>query len=84
MKCPICAKAELVHDTRDIPYTYKGKSTTLPGVTGEFCPACGEVILDAAESVRTSAMMLDFNKQVNTSIVDPEFIVSVRKKLALD
>jgi len=84
MKCPICAKAKLVHDTRDIPYTYKGESTTIPGVTGDFCPACGEVILDAAESTRSSAMMLDFNKQVNASIVDPDFIVSVRKKLALD
>lgn len=84
MKCPICAKAELVHDTRDIPYIYKGESTTIPGVMGDFCPACGEAILDAAESTRASAMMLDFNKQVNASIVDPEFIVSVRKKLALD
>ena len=84
MKCPICAKAELVHDTRDIFYTYKGEGTTIPGVTGDFCPACGEFVLDAAESARTSAMMLDFNKQVNASIVDPEFIVSVRKKLALD
>jgi len=84
MKCPICAEADLVHDTRDIPYTYKGESTIIPGVTGDFCPACGESILDAAESARTSAMMLDFNKQVNASIVDPEFIVSVRKKLALD
>jgi len=84
MKCPICDEAELVRDTRDIPYTYKGESTTIPGVTGEFCPACGESILDAAESARTSSMMLDFNKQVNASIVDPEFIVSVRKKLALD
>jgi HTH-type transcriptional regulator/antitoxin MqsA len=84
MKCPICLEAELVHDVRDIPYTYKGESTTIPGVTGDFCPACGESSLDAAESARTSAMMLDFNKQVNASIVDPEFIVSVRKKLALD
>ncbi len=84
MKCPICAEAELVHDTRDIPYTYKGESTMIPGVTGDFCPACGESILDATESARTSSMMLDFNKQVNASIVDPEFIISVRKKLALD
>ena len=84
MKCPMCAEAELVHDTRDLPYTYKGESTTIPGVMGNFCPACGESILDAAESARTSSMMLDFNKQVNASIVDPEFIVSVRKKLALD
>ena len=29
-------------------------------------------------------MMLDFNKQVNAASVDPAFIVSVRKKLALD
>jgi HTH-type transcriptional regulator/antitoxin MqsA len=28
--------------------------------------------------------MLEFNKQVNASIVDPSFIVSVRKKLNLD
>jgi len=84
MKCPICAEAELVHDTRDIPYTYKGESTVIPGVTGDFCPACGEIILDAAESARSSAMMLEFNRQVNAAIVDPEFISSVRKKLALD
>ena len=28
--------------------------------------------------------MLEFNKQVNASIVDPGFIARVRKKLALD
>ncbi|SDH79674.1 HTH-type transcriptional regulator / antitoxin MqsA [Paraburkholderia phenazinium] len=37
-----------------------------------------------AESARTSAAMLEFNKQVNASTVDPAFIASVRKKLALD
>ena len=84
MKCPICAKAELVQDTRDIPYIYKGETTTIPAVTGEFCPACGEAILGAAESTRTSALMLEFNRQVNASIVDPAFITSVRKGLALD
>lgn len=84
MKCPSCASAELVHDTRDMPYTYKGESTVIPDVTGDFCPACGEAVLDLAESTRTSAAMLDFNKQVNASIVDPGFIASVRKKLALD
>ena len=43
MKCPSCGAADLIHDTRDLPYTYKGETTTLPGVTGDFCPACGEV-----------------------------------------
>ncbi|WP_394341437.1 type II toxin-antitoxin system MqsA family antitoxin [Photorhabdus laumondii] len=22
MKCPVCGAAELIHDTRDLPYTY--------------------------------------------------------------
>jgi YgiT-type zinc finger domain-containing protein len=62
MKCPICAQAALVGDVRDIPYTYKGKNTTLPAVTGDFCPACGEVILEATGCARISALMLEFNK----------------------
>ncbi len=84
MKCPTCAAAKLVHDTRDMPYAYKGESTIIPAVIGDFCPACGEAVLDRAESTRTSAALLAFNKQVNASIVDPGFITSVRKKLALD
>ncbi|MGA2602307.1 MAG: type II toxin-antitoxin system MqsA family antitoxin [Bryobacteraceae bacterium] len=84
MKCPSCAGAKLVRDTRDIPYTYKGETTTIPAVRGDFCPACGESVLAAAESSRVSAAMLEFNKQVNASIVDPRFIARVRKKLALD
>jgi len=84
MKCQICAKAELMHDTRDMPYTYKGETTVIPMVTGDFCPACGEVVLTMAESIRVSKLMLEFNKQVNASIVNPEFIANVRKKLNLD
>ena len=84
MKCPNCGAAKLVRDTRDLPYVYKGESTVVPRVTGDFCPACGESILDAAESRRSMQLMLAFSKQVNASIVDPAFIVGVRKKLDLD
>lgn len=84
MKCPNCGAAELVRDTRDMPYTYKGEETTIPAVIGDYCPACGESVLDMGESVRTSALMLEFNKQVNAVIVDPAFIAGVRKKLRLD
>ncbi len=84
MKCPSCAAAKLVHDTRDMPYTYKGESTVIPAVHGNFCPACSEMVLDMSESVRTSTLMLEFNKQVNAALVDPGFIAHVRKKLALD
>ncbi len=84
MKCPSCGSAKLVRDTRDMPYTYKGETTVIPAVTGDYCPACDEAVLELAESVRTSAVMLAFNKEVNAAIVDPSFIAGVRKKLALD
>jgi HTH-type transcriptional regulator / antitoxin MqsA len=84
MKCPVCGAAELVHDTRDLPYTYKGETTIIPAVTGDFCPACAESFLDASESDRVMREIRAFSRQVNAAIVDPEFIASVRKKLALD
>ena len=84
MKCPVCGAAKLIADTRDLPYIYKGETTTIPSVTGGFCPACGESILDGAESDRVMREMQAFTRQVNAAIVDPEFIVKVRKKLALD
>ena len=84
MKCPACGAAKLVRDTRDQPYTYKGESTVIPDVTGDYCPACGDAVLEMDESVRSSALMVKFNKQVNAAIVDPAFIASVRRKLELD
>ncbi len=83
MRCPMCGAAELVHDSRDIPYTYKGETTFL-NTTGDFCPACGESIHDENDSERVMQEMSNFAKQVNASLVDPAFILKVRKKLALD
>ena len=84
MKCPVCGGAELVHDTRDLPYTYKGQTTTIEAVQGDYCPACAEVLTGPEESQRVSQAMLAFNKRVNGAGVDPFFILQVRKKLALD
>lgn len=84
MKCPVCGAAELIHDTRDLPYTYKGEATVIAAVSGDYCPACAESILDVAESKRVMLEMRAFSKQVNAAIVDPVFITSVRKKLHLD
>lgn len=83
MKCPVCGAAELIHDTRDLTYTYKGETTVIPAVTADFCPACGESITDMAETERVMREMQAFNKQVNAAIVDPTFIAKVRKKLNL-
>ena len=69
MKCPVCGAAELIRYTRDLPYTFKGETTTISAVTGDFCPSCGEAILDLGESCCTSELMLQFNKQVNAAYV---------------
>jgi HTH-type transcriptional regulator/antitoxin MqsA len=83
MKCPSCGAAELIHDTRDLPYAYKGETTVIPAVTADFCPACDESITDMPETERVMREMQTFNKQVNAAIVDPGFIVKVRHKLNL-
>jgi HTH-type transcriptional regulator/antitoxin MqsA len=84
VRCPNCEKADLVNGTRNLPYTYKGEQTMIDNVTGSFCPACGEAVLELVEATRTSKAMLEFNRQVNAASVDPQFIVDVRKKLNLD
>jgi HTH-type transcriptional regulator/antitoxin MqsA len=74
----------MIHDTRDLPYTYKGETTIIPSVTGDFCPACNETMLDRANGDRFSDLIGAFQRQVNASIVDPNFIINVRKKLDLN
>ena len=84
MKCPCCGAAKLLRQTRDIPYSYKGETTTIPAVTGDFCPACDEVLLDREQGDRYSDWVGAFQRQVNAAYVDPAFIAKVRKKLDLD
>ncbi|WP_034213559.1 type II toxin-antitoxin system MqsA family antitoxin [Arenimonas metalli] len=84
MKCPVCGEAELVRQTRDLVHAYRGEETKLRRVTGDYCPACGEVVLDAAEGERVSALVGEFNRRVNAGIVDPSFVARVRRKLQLD
>jgi HTH-type transcriptional regulator/antitoxin MqsA len=62
MLCQNCGAAGLVQDTRDLPYAYKSEKTSIPAVTGRWCPACGEVVLDRGEASRVSDAMLTFNR----------------------
>ncbi len=84
MKCPCCGAAELIHDTRDMSYTYKGENTTILAVMGDFCPACSEVVLNREQGDRYSEMIGLFQRQVNAAYVDPDYIAKVRRKLDLD
>ncbi|MCO4891212.1 type II toxin-antitoxin system MqsA family antitoxin [Cupriavidus sp. WGtm5] len=83
MKCPECGGAELVAGMRDMPYTYRGETTVIPNVSGQWCPKCGEGVLPR-DSDWVSEAMLAFNRQVNAALVDPSYITEVRKKLRLD
>ncbi|MFY3858120.1 type II toxin-antitoxin system MqsA family antitoxin [Achromobacter xylosoxidans] len=67
MNCPCCGAAELIHDTRDLLYTYKGESTTISAVTGDFCPACDESITERLETEHVMRVMLAFREQVNAA-----------------
>ena len=85
MKCPMCGGADLVHDTRDVLYTYKSRTTVIKALEGDFCPACNEVVLDRLNGDRYGTEIRAFKRQVNEEIgVDPVFIAKVRKKLNLD
>jgi len=84
MKCPCCGAAELIHDTRDMSYVYKGETTTIQAVTGDFCPACAEVVLNREHGDRYSEAVGLFQRQLNAAYVDPSYIAKVRRKLDLD
>ncbi|EOA04236.1 XRE family transcription regulator protein [Herbaspirillum frisingense GSF30] len=84
MKCPSCGGAELVRDTRNLTYVYKGESTVIEAVTGNFCPACGEILLNREQGDRYSALIGQFQRHINAAYVDPDYIARVRRKLDLD
>lgn len=84
MKCPVCGAAALVHDARDMTSVYKGESVVIPAVQADWCPACGEALMGPDESERVMQAIRAFQQRVNAALVDPVFILSVRKKLKLD
>lgn len=63
--CPVCGSAKLVHDTRDMPYTYKGQSTNIPALIGDYCPACTKFIFDLDEARRAMNLMREFENKVD-------------------
>lgn len=51
--CPCCGVLGLVRDTRDHQLTSSdGQTVTIKALTGDYCDACGEVLLDGAEGQR--------------------------------
>lgn len=65
MICPFCDQPAMQHAVRDIPFEYKGESIVIPHVEGDFCAACGEMIMADAESLRVGTAMRAFQVQVD-------------------
>ncbi|MCC3742553.1 type II toxin-antitoxin system MqsA family antitoxin [Rouxiella badensis] len=82
MKCSVCGGAELVSGTQKIPYAFRGHKTHIEA-EGDHCPACGEVIMDREQSNAYQAKVKAFKAQIIAVTIEPAFIMSVRKKLAL-
>ena len=83
MNCPNCDKPTLITVRRDMPYTYKGAQTVLSDVKGEWCPSCGEALLDLEESARISRDITNFNKRVNAELFSAGEIAAIRERLRL-
>lgn len=83
MQCPECGSKNTVKEYRDIPFTYKGQSTVVKAVGADWCLNCGEGVIFKEESLRIDGILSEFNKQVNASIIEPEFVIAMRKKLNL-
>ena len=84
MKCVSCGKGPMVHETRDISYTYKAQTTSIPDVSGDYCSVCGESLHTEDEAEYLSSQMMAFAKEINGASVKPEFITDTRKLLKLD
>ena len=69
---------------RDVPYICRGDATIILTVKGDFCRACGEVVLNKEQGDRYGESIRQFQRQVNATYVDPSFIATVGKKLKLD
>lgn len=81
MRCPVCGQADLVHQTRDLPYTYKGETISIPQVEADWCDACGESLTGPGETNRVMLAMGEHRKHVNTLSGNQALIRAVRKNL---
>ena len=82
MKCPVCGAGNLIGESRDLNYTYGGRSTIIRQ-SGDFCSACGEGIFSCDESEQYLATVSAFRASVDAEPLVPTEVRRIRKKLGL-
>lgn len=65
MQCPSCGADGLLVESRDMSYCYRGLVTVIAGVSGAFCAACSEAVLDEGVAERVAEAMQAFARQVD-------------------
>lgn len=81
LTCPNCGVSPLTHAIREMHYTYKGQSTTIPDVVVEHCAGCKEVLFAQGEHEHYGELVAAFRKQVDAQ--EGETIRAMRKRLGL-
>ena len=82
MKCPVCGVGNLVHESRDLSYTYAGRSTLIRQ-NGDFCTHCGEGIFNTEESEAYLFAVASFRARVDAEPLAPSEVRRIRKKLGI-
>jgi HTH-type transcriptional regulator/antitoxin MqsA len=82
---PFCLQCDdgtlLEQGVRDLVFSYKGKTLTVPDIRGWHCPVCGECEFEDGEGKRYSAALDAFAAQVDAE--EAAWIRTTRKKLGL-
>ncbi|WP_081897697.1 type II TA system antitoxin MqsA family protein [Massilia sp. BSC265] len=81
LSCPNCGVSPLMHAIREMHYTYKGQSTTIPDVVVEHCAGCKEVMYAQGEHDHYGELVAAFRKQVDAQ--ELKTIRAMRKQLGL-
>lgn len=83
MKCGACGAETVTQETRDLPYSYRGVTTTLHAISAQFCSTCGEATMDHDEADHYGKLVSVFKQQVNRDTGEPELIEGMIEALAL-
>ncbi|MCA1856385.1 type II toxin-antitoxin system MqsA family antitoxin [Massilia oculi] len=81
LTCPNCGISPLAHAIRDMQYTYKGRSTTIPDLVVEHCAGCKEVLFAQGEQEHYGALIAAFRQQVDAQ--ERKQVSALRKALGL-
>lgn len=81
LSCPNCGVSPLAHAIRELHYTYKGQTTTVPDVVVEHCAGCKEVLFTRGEDEHYGRLIAAFRKQVDADQL--KSIRALRKQLGM-